>query len=167
MSDTQDSTPLTDAILAACCAEGSDYDKAMGLIDSHKKLERTCNQLREQLASLGCTRSHPHENMSPICELKTELARANNQLAIAQGAREAAEWQPIKTAPKDGTLILATLPGNDFPHVIGWRDASKGIREYFDADGWCIAWDGYSIADHDSPTSWMPLPTINSHNQRK
>lgn len=34
---------------------------------------------RKQLS--GCTRSHPHENMSPMCELRTEIARLNNQLA--------------------------------------------------------------------------------------
>lgn len=28
-----------------------------------------------------CTRSHPHENMDEICELRTEIARLTNQLA--------------------------------------------------------------------------------------
>ena len=34
-------------------------------------------------ANVDCTRSHPHENMSPMCELRTEIARLNNQLANA------------------------------------------------------------------------------------
>lgn len=33
---------------------------------------------------LGCTRSHPHENMSPMCVLRTEIARLNHSAAIAQ-----------------------------------------------------------------------------------
>lgn len=28
-----------------------------------------------------CARSHPHENMNAICELKTEIARLTNKLA--------------------------------------------------------------------------------------
>ena len=28
-----------------------------------------------------CTRSHPHENMSKECELRTEIARLQNKLA--------------------------------------------------------------------------------------
>lgn len=30
---------------------------------------------------LGCSRSHPHELMSPMCELRTEIARLSNKLA--------------------------------------------------------------------------------------
>lgn len=32
----------------------------------------------------GCTRSHPHENMSPMCVLRTEIARLNHAEAVAQ-----------------------------------------------------------------------------------
>ncbi len=28
-----------------------------------------------------CTRSHPHENMDEMCELRTEIARLTNELA--------------------------------------------------------------------------------------
>ncbi len=31
-----------------------------------------------------CTRSHPHENMDEICELRTEIARLTNELAQAK-----------------------------------------------------------------------------------
>ena len=68
------------------------------------------------------------------------------------------KWQPIDTAPKDGTLILAHLPDSDDCYVIGWCDKAKDIRSYFNADGWCIAWDGESLSDWSQPTHWMPLP---------
>jgi len=36
-----------------------------------------------------CTRSHPHENMDEMCELRTEIARLTNELAqIKQDNRE-------------------------------------------------------------------------------
>lgn len=44
------------------------------LVDGHTKPE---------VLQAGCTRSHPHENMSAMCELRTELAKANFDLAVA------------------------------------------------------------------------------------
>jgi hypothetical protein len=36
-----------------------------------------------------CTRSHPHENMDEMCELRTEIARLTNELAqVKQDNRE-------------------------------------------------------------------------------
>ncbi len=68
------------------------------------------------------------------------------------------EWQPIKTAPKDGTDILACEPvdGLYMMSVCCWQDAEfwdpknqrKKIRK-----GWMIAG-----ADETYPTHWMPLP---------
>ncbi|MCW0370234.1 hypothetical protein [Xanthomonas sacchari] len=54
-------------------------------------------------------------------------------------------WQPIKTAPKDGTVVLGLLEGSDIPQSIRFRE------------GWVIAWDDYRIPAHDGPTHWLPL----------
>jgi len=58
------------------------------------------------------------------------------------------DWQPIETAPRDGTLIL--IAGGTFfgVDIAAWR-----------RDGWC---GGYG-AEYDGeywhkPTHWMPLP---------
>ncbi len=32
-----------------------------------------------------CARSHPHEDMNELCELKTEIARLNNKLHVRKG----------------------------------------------------------------------------------
>ena len=57
-------------------------------------------------------------------------------------------WQPIETAPKDGSDILVFLDGNgeDFSRiaVVYWRNA--GFREF--------AWD----CQIHTPTHWQPLP---------
>lgn len=66
------------------------------------------------------------------------------------------EWQPIETAPKDGTAILAFMP-----------DAAEQFRimpiemlDFNDGDGpqWWQADvdDGYPL--EVTPTHWMPLP---------
>lgn len=61
----------------------------------------------------------------------------------------AAQWQPIETAPKDGTAILAMLPGSDISHSIRWNEINRG---------WCLTWDGWKLGQYNQPTRWMPMP---------
>ena len=60
-------------------------------------------------------------------------------------ARQPVGWQPMESAPKDGTVVLGLLEGSDIPQSIRFRD------------GWEIAWDGYRIPAHDGPLRWAPL----------
>ncbi|MGI9292383.1 MAG: DUF551 domain-containing protein [Pseudomonadales bacterium] len=58
------------------------------------------------------------------------------------------DWQPIETAPKDGTWVL--LGGCEFGYIIQtarWYD--WGVQ------GW--EWGDYSNRGF-KPTHWMPLP---------
>jgi hypothetical protein len=66
------------------------------------------------------------------------------------------EWQPIETAPKDGTRILgydATDADDTQPQIVCWL----GIP---DKPGWYITFD-HTPCNGDvwkPPTHWMPLP---------
>lgn len=40
-----------------------------------------------RMREVGCTRSHPHEDMSPECEKLTEIARENNRRAQQQSEK--------------------------------------------------------------------------------
>ncbi|WP_414616726.1 hypothetical protein [Stenotrophomonas muris] len=60
-------------------------------------------------------------------------------------ARQPVGWQPMESAPTDGTVVLGLLEGSDIPQSIRFRD------------GWEIAWDGYRIPAHDGPLRWAPL----------
>ena len=65
------------------------------------------------------------------------------------------EWQPIETAPKDGT-----------PHVRGlWVTSNRtgarwweSIAGYVDDDGEFVDHDGNAPWHGDDYTHWMPLP---------
>lgn len=57
------------------------------------------------------------------------------------------DWQPIESAPRDGTTVLLFAPGWDAPKT-GW---TYGKDEWQDCP--------YSVARADyAPTHWQPLP---------
>jgi hypothetical protein len=59
-------------------------------------------------------------------------------------------WQPIETAPLDGTYVDLW--------VLYDGDPAEGYREpdcSFDRKKWADI-DGYPL--HDTPTHWMPVP---------
>lgn len=76
-------------------------------------------------------------------------------------------WQPIKTAPKDGTRVLLHDNGNV---VIGRWLPDAAFGEHQTGPGWqifdCELDDWYAWAIKD-PTEWMPVPdppkTAQSH----
>lgn len=57
------------------------------------------------------------------------------------------EWQPIDSAPKDGSVVL--LWTDNYYPVIGWFDGGEGEWQ----DVWEHAW-----LHPKQPTLWMPLP---------
>lgn len=74
------------------------------------------------------------------------MAKCFNQSGVTM------DWQPIETAPKDGTQILA------------YAEGSRGLN-YFSVAEWATAKDyaPRSVADWFwayaiRPTHWMPLP---------
>lgn len=78
------------------------------------------------------------------------------RLTASPAASQAQDWQPIETAPKDGTLILCFYPdrhGHDRYSLRYWSTGdwrSSGRKE-----GWC---DQYRQLRSIDPTHWMPLP---------
>lgn len=68
------------------------------------------------------------------------------------------EWQPIATAPKDGTWVLLT--GGEISY--GWDSDDQPrvvIGQFAGEEGWHFAWyDSGFYGEYISPTHWMPLP---------
>lgn len=68
---------------------------------------------------------------------------------IAQGGAVSG-WQPIATAPKDGTHVLACVAGSD-----------RSMGEAFYWEGAWRTWDGENHTRtyyEPAPTHWQPLP---------
>ena len=66
------------------------------------------------------------------------------------------EWQPIETAPRDGTTILVWQKGS--VEFARWNTGpwNKMPRPFW--DGTLAALWGKMTARNHPPTHWMPLP---------
>lgn len=63
--------------------------------------------------------------------------------------RLAITWQPIETAPKDGTPILAYETDWGYPISIRWHQPWQS---------WVLNGVLLKLGDWGEPTHWMPLP---------
>ena len=70
-------------------------------------------------------------------------------------AAKDAQWQPIETAPKDGTRALFYTPGNPYAVI-----ARARLKDSIVTDRWSKNYKGFAHQLPESPyTHWMPLPT--------
>lgn len=83
------------------------------------------------------------------------------------------EWQPIETAPTDGTAIQAKIPGHGSDNVIafqsGFIDSNEEdccawvfVSEQEPPDDWTdgVCWEvNADGAPSTKPTHWKPIPT--------
>ena len=83
--------------------------------------------------------------------LDAERLRAELADAHAAGRAEMAGegWQPIATAPTDGTRVLVAAPGRTEEEACGFSESEPGSGGWFDAYGYVAG---------IQPTHWQPLP---------
>ena len=65
-------------------------------------------------------------------------------------------WQPIETAPRDGTRILVWHPEEGAAISLWGKTAHVPFYGFLDMSG---AFDGADILD-PKPTLWRPLPAL-------
>ncbi len=90
-------------------------------------------------------------------EVIRELLEADAENLALSEPQAAQDWQPIETAPKDGTTIIAYSPGGTYQNGIAYP-ACVGTAYWRNADTlnpgmWCGPYNprGY-------PTHWQPMP---------
>ena len=121
--------------------------------------------LRERVARAICVADGENPDSLPVPFpasrlnfVPSEHPLWKNYLELADAAvAECAKWEPIETAPKDGTPILGFDLG-----MSKWPRFSGIMVISWDAENneWCSGkdYDGNSIARFDNPTHWRPLP---------
>jgi hypothetical protein len=68
------------------------------------------------------------------------------------------QWQPIETAPRDGTKVLLFFPRWKDGRVIGSYDVVEQFRNgkrEFRTEKWSLPF--FVVGEHE-PTHWVPLP---------
>lgn len=76
-----------------------------------------------------------------------EIERLQAIIARLTNPAEPSEaWQPIETAPRDGTRFLATEDGRDH-YALAWN-----------SDGYWESYCGQHVTQTPEPTHWQPLP---------
>lgn len=90
-------------------------------------------------------------------ELRSKLAEANRRLEVAT------KWQPIATAPKNGsTIIVAWKPEDSDCYIVSpaaWDTGYGGDLETAPWDPTFVTLEG---ADMINPEWWKPLPSTES-----
>lgn len=78
--------------------------------------------------------------------------------------RKTMNWQPIETAPKDGSEVLlavkirAGIPGK---MLVGhWMPGGHCIEDHPPIDAGWYFWNGSMFNLASKPTHWMPLPKL-------
>jgi hypothetical protein len=64
---------------------------------------------------------------------------------LINGCAMSMGWQPVETAPRDGTHVLVT--DGDIIEVCAWLE-----------EKWKVCWDHADFSVGGIPTHWMPLP---------
>ena len=77
------------------------------------------------------------------------------EFGLAIRALQYEDWQPIKTAPKDGTKILALLPQEEAYH--GYR---IGVAAYEEKEWYMVHDYEYYYGRCKNPTHWKPMPEL-------
>lgn len=108
-------------------------------------LERLIDALKDRMRHA----SYPLEDgtmfRGPITVYHGEFVALRTLLALASQPPTDGGWEPIETAPKDGTEVMGYLPVAKKARVVVWR----------------LHWDqwqtvpGYNAA---KPTHWRPIP---------
>ncbi len=85
-----------------------------------------------------------------------EFVRWEDYARLKAEVEQLTTWQPIETAPRDGTAILGCC---------GWEIEvtafQKGTERYQRKEAWVVANDDEGYAQDFKPTHWLPLPNRN------
>lgn len=118
--------------------------------------------LGEKLVDFKWQKDFPHDEARIAAHYDAVIAamRAAYEAGRARADERESKWQPIETAPKDGTAILAKADAPNFRGdnnslvVVSWQDG------FWVAGGGTMGERWATIrVDKETLTHWQPLPS--------
>lgn len=148
-------------------AEATIQRQAAELADLREQVSVQMHERGKVIAELAEARTYvaiPEEGVSPDKWLRVGPAmwlEAQAELSRLRADAKRLDWQPIATAPKDGTAVQLLSSGNRvsvarfvkiFPHREGWAVQVPCMGGWGEGTDTLIHWP------EDQPLYWMPLP---------
>ena len=105
--------------------------------------------------------------LDKVERLGAENTKLKDQLNLVDGPRTVCRpnltWQPIETAPKDGShfLVAEAISVYDIPCIGYYCQRFNRFEYWVDSDWYDV--EGYGCAapnELSTPTHWMPLPEL-------
>jgi hypothetical protein len=128
--------------------------------------ELSDKELPEPAVMCDCGGNYYTESQMLAAETRYSELFAAYYEACVDAAKGSARWQPIGTAPKDGTEILLAAPGrvtyghwlkpSDVPRIV-YQEGFAPEQEWEDFEPHWMSWDG-GFTEENPPSHWMPLP---------
>lgn len=78
------------------------------------------------------------------------------------GAVSGQGWQPMDSAPKDGSIVLAWRSGWERPAFVRWVYNNRTKTTFWNDS---LEWDAYEM-ESQPPTHWIPLSEPPKENER-
>jgi hypothetical protein len=127
-------------------------------------VERVAKALEDSLwadpSPHGCRLEGPRDGKDIIVYGHVSLD-ALARAAIAALPQSPGGWQPIETAPKDGTEIDVWVDIPASPSTFGWPDSFRLMEAYCKDGTWLYRVHGKErLIDPAYITHWRPLPPI-------
>lgn len=103
-----------------------------------------------EAAKTACEQ-HAIERIREAVEVVTDHIGNGNEMVNSQAILGG--WQPISSAPRDGTEVMAYFNGGGAMKV-SW------VNYLNELSGWCVTDNkmDYPVRHCDNPSHWMPLP---------
>ena len=116
----------------------------------------------QQKAVIFGTPDHPTRFLNLVAQSIIQQYGDERAAAARLDALEKMQWQPIETAPRDGTRVLLVTKYKLVCEAF-YSTPEKHIKggsppQY----GWCTSYnedDPFYNSYEENPTHWMPLPT--------
>jgi Lar family restriction alleviation protein len=131
------------------CGSADDDNDLRRVIDGEwENVWIECDRCGAQ-GALAAMQQLPIDNISDEDFIKAKrLVDAEASAAAIAAWNQRSAWQPIETAPRDGTQILGW--DGDARQIVWWCEGGRWISDKLQE---------YHLGEREDPTHWQPLPS--------